>query len=181
MQLLKAKNITNFVIENFSDDESVFFFFTNENQADVIIRKKEVYDGAVPSGNAILAYNLHHLGIFFDNKDWKLRAERMIVSLGKVLINYPSSFGMWTCFLQEIIYPTNEIVILGEEFQTLLTQVLSIYIPNKIIMGSKESDFYYPLLAGKDSKGSTQIYLCKDFSCRQPVYNIKALLEEMAN
>ena len=140
-----------------------------------------MYDGAVPSGNAVMAYNLHYLGIFFDNKEWKLRARQMIIALGKPVINYPSSFGMWTCFLQELIHSTHEIVILGKEFKNLLTQVLSVYIPNRIIMGSKESDFYYPLLAGKDSKGSTQIYLCKDFSCRQPVNSIAALLELIAN
>jgi hypothetical protein len=105
----------------------------------------------------------------------------MIISTGNKLMTYPSSFGMWTCLLQEIVYPTNEIVILGKEYQTLLPQVLSVYIPNKIIMASKESDFYYPLLAGKDSKDLTQIYLCKDFSCRQPVNNIKALLEQIVN
>ena len=95
------------------------------------------------------------------------------------MINYPSSFGMWTCFLQEMIQTTNEIVILGDEFQTLLEEVLLTYIPNKILMGSKESDIYYPLLAGKGTKGSTKIYLCKDFSCRQPVDNIEALLVQI--
>jgi uncharacterized protein YyaL (SSP411 family) len=177
--LLKAREITVFVIENFSENESGFFFFTKKAQDDVIVRKKEVYDGAVPSGNSIMAYNLYRLGIFFDEEEWKLRAQQMTISLGKAMINYPSSFGMWTCFLQEMIHTTNEIVILGEEFQKLLEEVLLTYIPNKVIMGSKESDFYYPLLAGKDSKGSTLIYLCKDFSCRQPVNTIKALLEQI--
>ena len=178
--LLKAKEISVFVIENFSEDSSGFFFFTKKEQDDVIVRKKEVYDGAVPSGNSIMAYNLHRLGIFFDKEEWKRRAQQMVNSLGNAIINYPSSFGMWTCFLQEMIQTTNEIVILGEEFQQLLHEVLLTYIPNKIILGSKESDFYYPLMGGKDSKGSTLIYLCKDFSCRQPVRTIKALLEQIA-
>ncbi len=181
MWLLKAKEITIFVIDNFSEEHSGFFFFTKENQGDVIVRKKEVYDGAVPSGNAVMAYNLHQLGIFFDNQEWKLRARKITIALGKVITNYPSSFGMWTCFLQELIHSTHEIVILGKEFKSLLKQVLSLYIPNRIIMGPKESDFYYPLLTGKDSKDSTQIYLCKDFSCRQPVNSIAALLELIAN
>jgi uncharacterized protein YyaL (SSP411 family) len=103
----------------------------------------------------------------------------MTDSLGNAIVSYPSSFGMWTCFLQELIYTTHEIVILGEEFQKLLTEILSVYIPGRIIMGSKESDIYYPLLAGKGSKGSTKIYLCRDFSCRQPVDNIEALLVQI--
>jgi len=178
--LLKSRVLSEFVIENFSEDESGYFFFTQSGQNDVILRKKEVYDGAVPSGNSIMAYNLHRLGIFFDKREWRLRAQQMTLSLGKAIINYPTSFGMWTCLLQEMIHSTNEIVILGDEFQTLLEEVLQTYIPNKVIMGSKESDFYYPLMAGKDSKGSTLIYLCKDFSCRQPISSTAALLEQIA-
>jgi uncharacterized protein YyaL (SSP411 family) len=181
MWLIKAKDISIFVIENFSEEASGFFFFTKANQTDVIVRKKEVYDGAVPSGNAVMAYNLYHLGIFFDYKEWKQRAIQMTVSLGKLITSYPASFGLWTCFLQEVIQSTHEIVILGEDFQNLLSQVLSAYIPNGIIMGSNDADFYYPLLAGKGSKGSTQIYLCKDFSCRQPVNSLAALLKLIAN
>jgi uncharacterized protein YyaL (SSP411 family) len=177
--LMKAKSITRFVIDHFSENESGFFFYTKEGQEDNIVRKKEVYDGAVPSGNTVMAYNLHRLGIFFDKPEWKQRAQNMTSSLGNAIVSYPSSFGMWTCFLQEIIYTTNEIVILGEEFQKLLTEILSVYIPSRIIMGSKESDIYYPLLAGKGLKGFTKIYLCRDFSCRQPVDNIEALLVQI--
>ena len=166
-------------MKNFPDDESGFFYFTQKNQQDVILRKKEVYDGAVPSGNSTMAYNLSRLAIFFGEKNWKAYAQKMLVSLGKVLVTYPSSFGMWTCFLQETIYSTCEIVILGEDFKKQLWQVLSAYIPHKVVMASKESDFYYPLLTGKGLPGSTLIYLCKDFSCRQPVNNIQALLEQI--
>ncbi|MBS1574785.1 MAG: thioredoxin domain-containing protein [Bacteroidetes bacterium] len=177
--LVRAKDIVEFVIENFSEDESGFFFYTKNGQEDIIVRKKEVYDGATPSGNSIMAYNLHRLGIFFDKPQWKARAQNSVTALGNAIVSYPSSFGMWTCFLQELIYTTNEIVILGEEFQKLLTQLLSVYIPGRIIMGAKDADNYYPLMAGRGAKGATHIYLCKDFSCRQPVDNIEALLVQI--
>src|SRR5262249_33491117 len=46
--LAKARGITDFIITNFSENESGFFFYTKEDQDDIIVRKKEVYDGAVP-------------------------------------------------------------------------------------------------------------------------------------
>ena len=52
---MHAKQYTLYVIENFSDDENVFFYFTHRDQKDVIIRKKEIYDGATPSGNSVMA------------------------------------------------------------------------------------------------------------------------------
>ena len=72
--LIKAKELTEFVIDNFSEEETGFFFYTNAGQKDVIVRKKEVYDGAVPSGNSVMAYNLYQLGILFDKKEWKERS-----------------------------------------------------------------------------------------------------------
>lgn len=177
--LNQARDLTGFVLENFIEEETGFFYFTKENQTDVILRKKEVYDGAVPSGNAVMAYNLFHLGIFFDKKDWKEQSHKLLVSLEKAIVSYPSSFGMWTCLLQEMIYPLNEIVILGKDFRKLLAQVLSEYIPHRVVMASESSDFYYPLLTGKEPKETTQIYLCRDYTCRQPVYSSAALLEQI--
>ena len=73
--LMKAKAITEFVIENFSEaGHRVSFFTHRSDQKDVIVRKKEVYDGAVPSGNSVMAYNLYQLVIFFDKKEWKERS-----------------------------------------------------------------------------------------------------------
>ncbi len=64
--LYKAKSLTEWVIEQFSEEDTGYFFYTNKGQQDVIVRKKEVYDGAVPSGNAIMAFNLQYLGVVFD-------------------------------------------------------------------------------------------------------------------
>src|SRR5687767_10052024 len=79
--LIKANEITLFVIENFSEEESIspeatssqpgFFFYTHKNQHDVIVRKKEIYDGAQPSGNAVMADNLYRLSLYLDNPSWK--------------------------------------------------------------------------------------------------------------
>ena len=177
--LQKARTVTEFVMIDFADAESGLFYFTPKDQTDIILRKKEVYDGATPSGNSMMAYNLYRLGIFFDEKNWKAYALNMLTTVGKVMVDYPSSFGMWTCFLLEAIYSTSEIVILGEDFEKHLWQVLSAYIPHKVVMASKESDIYYPLLTGKGIPGSTLIYLCRDFTCRQPVTNLQALLKQI--
>ncbi|MGS0000483.1 hypothetical protein ACUOIV_28560, partial [Escherichia coli] len=55
MYLIRAKSITEHVIANFEESSSVFFFYTPAHQTDLLLRKKEVYDGATPSGNAIMA------------------------------------------------------------------------------------------------------------------------------
>ncbi len=172
--LIKAKSITEFVIENFSEPEIMssesfgrqagLFFYTEKNQQDVIIRKKEVYDGAV------------HLSILFDKKEWKQRSFNIISSLGKAIISYPTSFGNWVCLLQEMIAGTYEIVLTGNEFAKLHSDLLQQYIPQRVLMASATLNPNFPLLADKPITDPPSIWLCKDFSCQHPVTSIKELI-----
>src|SRR6187397_85367 len=145
-----SRTITEHVLENFNDPANNFFFYTNTNQTDVVVRKKEVYDGAQPSGNAIMADNLFRLGLYFDKSDWKAKSIRMISSLGNAIVRYPTSFGSWACHLLEISFGTNEIVIISDEPQHILTQVLKEYIPHKVIMAAVDGSNSFPLLSGKE-------------------------------
>ncbi|MEI9809733.1 MAG: hypothetical protein WDO16_18755 [Bacteroidota bacterium] len=91
--LLEARELTEHVIANFSEVETGFFYYTKTGQTDVIIRKKEVYDGAVPSGNAVMAYSLYQLSVLFDKPEWRERTLQMLSALGLAVCRHPSSFG----------------------------------------------------------------------------------------
>jgi uncharacterized protein YyaL (SSP411 family) len=169
--------VTERVLEYFNDTATDFFFYTNTNQTDVIVRKKEVYDGAQPSGNAIMADNLFRLGLYFDKSDWKEKCIRMISSLGNAIVRYPTSFGSWACSFLEILIGTNEIVVISEEPQHILTQVLKEYIPHKIIMAAADGSNSFPLLSGKGKYEGTALYLCRDYTCENPVSSISALID----
>ncbi|ANI88720.1 hypothetical protein A9P82_05140 [Arachidicoccus ginsenosidimutans] len=175
--LQKAKTIAEFIIENFSDEAETFFYFTQKNQRDIVVRKKEIYDGATPSGNGVMANNLLYLSIVFDKPEWKERAIVMLQSLGNSIVRYPTSFGVWCDALQKIVRGVNEIAIVGKNAKTLSHQLFREFIPNKILMQSNNENNSYPLL--KDKKvpaDKTLIYLCKDYSCKQPVESVEDLL-----
>src|SRR6188768_3082898 len=175
--LEKAKRITEHVLGNFKDSATDFFFYTNSSQKDVIVRKKEVYDGAQPSGNAVMADNLYKLGLYFDERSWMERSVQMISSLFSAIVRYPTSFGTWACALLEISNGINEIVVISEQSQRILTQVLKEYIPHKIIMSGAEGSNSFPLLTGKEKSKETAIYLCRDYTCENPVSSISALID----
>jgi uncharacterized protein len=179
--LTEAKEITEFVIENFSEADTGFFFYTPSAQTDVIVRKKEVYDGAVPSGNSIMAYNLHHLSILFDKKEWGQRSVDMISSLGRAITRYPTSFGNWACLLQEMIAGTNEIAVVGNNFSIIHTELLRQYIPHRVLMATKIGDSTYPLLAEKPMTNTAAIYLCRTYTCMNPVFSAKDLISLINN
>ncbi len=174
--LIKAKSIAGFVVGDFSEEDTGFFFYTSESQTDVIVRKKEVYDGAVPSGNAVMAYNLYHLSIFFDLPGWKQRSFDMISSLGNAITRYPSSFGVWCSLLQEIVAGTNEIVIVGSDFIEIQQEIINYYLPHKVLMASIGTLPGFPLLAGKSGGERTTVYLCRSYTCLNPVFSAKELI-----
>ena len=179
--LAKAKSITHFVIENFNEQESGFFFYTKSGQPDVIIRKKEVYDGAVPSGNSVMAYNLYHLSIFFDNKEWNQKSLTVLSLLAKAIVQYPSSFANWACLLQEIVGGTSEIALLGDNYESLHIDLLKQYIPHRILMASATPDPDFSLLVDKPITKPASIWLCRNFTCKPPVTTVRELISLINN
>jgi|CXWL01.1.fsa_nt_gi uncharacterized protein YyaL (SSP411 family) len=174
--LIIAKSITGFVIENFSEPATGFFFYTASGQTDVIVRKKEVYDGAVPSGNSVMAYNLYHLSILLDNSEWRIRSLDLVSALGGAVIRYPNSFGNWACLLQEMVEGTNEIALAGNDFTALHAELLGQYIPHRVLMASRDTDSPFPLLTGKPHINGPAIYLCRNYTCQNPVFSAKDLM-----
>ncbi|MDB5247363.1 MAG: thioredoxin protein [Segetibacter sp.] len=173
--LKKAAQITSITVENFLEENSGFFFFTSRWQKDVIVRKKEVYDGATPSGNSVMASNLWYLGIIYNNKDWQEQASKLLRQLEKSIIRYPTSFGNWASLFQQVVNGTLEIAITGGSSSTILPEVLKEYIPNKVLQAAEVETEDFPLLQGKDFGNEPRIYVCKDYSCQKPVKNLQEL------
>ncbi len=179
--LLKAKNLTQFVIDNFEETDTGFFFYTHRLQTDVIIRKKEVYDGAVPSGNAVMAGNLHYLSLVFDQPGWSEKCYSLIRSLGQAIVKHPSSFGVWAMVLQQLTRGTLEIAITGQHANTFLCPVLERYIPNKILQAEETISSLFPLLADKTgmNEGENAFYICENYACKAPFLTIDDFLANM--
>jgi len=173
--LHKAKKIVEIGQENFSEDHSPLFYFTSKTQKDVIVRKKEVYDAATPSGNSTMAANLHYLGTVYDYPKWKEQARDMAQQLENVIIRYPSSFANWSTVVQRIVYRAPEIAITGSTALEILPQVLKEYIPARVIQAATIPDREFPLLREKSFDSSALIYVCKDYSCRRPIQDVKEI------
>ena len=179
--LHQTEILTNHIVSNFSDPASPFFYYTHQGQTDVIVRKKEVYDGAVPSSNALMAKVLHHLSLLLDKPDWGLRSRQMTETLGMAIVRYPGSFGNWACLLQEYFYGTAEISVIGKDFNELKSNILSNYIPYRLLLAAPAPDSKSPLLRGKDPGEKTGIWLCKNYGCLPPVDTVEDLMSLIDN
>lgn len=171
--LFKARQLAERVIKDFSDEDNIFFYYTPTYQTDVIIRKKEMYDGATPSGNALMIENLLILSIYFDIGDWKSRAEKALEVIKSTAAKHPVSFSYWSLNLQAFIKGYREIVITGVDYLTALKEIWKEYIPVRVIQASAEEKNYWHLLQGKIFSNRTLIYLCENYNCLKPVATIE--------
>lgn len=174
--LEEASRLTEYIISHFGEEESGFFFYTSANQPDVIVRKKEIYDGATASGNSLMAANLFYLGVVFDRPDWKKRSARMFGALREMVKKYPSSFGVWAMTGLALGRPVPEIALVGDNLEPRRTEFLCTFIPFRVFQSATQPLNQFPLLSGKPYARDAQFYLCQNYSCQSPVFETDALV-----
>jgi len=179
--LTRAKELAQTVLDLFVEDETGFLFYTPAGEKDIIVRKKEVYDGATPSGNAVMAANLYYLGIVFNQPEWQQQSVRMTGALQQAITRYPVSFGVWSMHLYSLLEGFNEIAIVGAGFEAGRDSVNQKYLPAKIIQAALNAHDEFPVLAGKTpSEKTPNFFLCKNYSCLNPMVKIDDFLRILA-
>ena len=174
--LEKAREIIHYLQQYFLDETGIFYYFTPSNQEDILVRKKDIYDGAMPSGNALMAWNLHRAGILLGEETWKSQAIQMVDAVKDGLIKYPNSFGVWANLMLELVQGTHEILVLGDQAKQEGLSLFGPFLPNKVVMLSNEVLEQYPLMAQKQVTDQTTFYVCKQYSCQLPVNSVKEVL-----
>lgn len=177
--LRAAEAWTEHVLSHFEDAESGLFFFTPVNQDDIVLRKKDLYDNATPSGNSTMVHNLQRLGLLVDRPAWRDKAHLMLLTMRETVERYPLSFERWATALVQEIYPMLEIAVVGQDAYAYAGAIRQRYLPNKILAATIIPNNEIPLLAGKSAASNTFIYVCRDFICRQPVVSLEAFWEQV--
>ncbi len=178
----KALALTEKTLELFKDPEGNLFYYTAFDQTDLIVRKKEVYDSSIPSGNAVMAANLKRLGILFDKADFMDRSLNMLIAMKESVERYTNSFSYWAIEIQAEVFPFREVAVVGPDASSIIDQIYSqLYLPNAVQMASENENEEYPLLKAKTAlpSGKPAIYLCQNYSCQRPVGNIEEFKQLM--
>ena len=168
--LYKAKHWTTYVQTYFLDDENVFFYFTPSYQQDLVIRKKENYDGAQPSGNAMMTYNLLYLANMFSATNWAQQAQRMIFDMRKMILQYPSSFSIWAQSFTLVAMGFTELVSIGTKAKNEILPLFSSFLPFKMVLFTSTVDDNISLTVGKKSIDN-QYFICQNGNCLAPFSN----------
>jgi uncharacterized protein len=179
--LHQGRELLAYVIDHFGDPETGFFFYTHEAQQDIILRKKEIYDGATPSGNSMMASNLLYLSVVFHEEDWADRARRMVSAMRQPVTGYPGSFGGWATIFQALTYSIPEVVITGVSPENARKEFLSHLIPYRVFQSMQVENTQFPLLRDKPVEPGPLIFLCKDYACQLPVNEVATAVRSIEN
>jgi uncharacterized protein YyaL (SSP411 family) len=173
-----SKNLTDYCFVHFFDKTTNMFFFTSDQDEDLIARKTEIYDNVIPASNSIMARNLFALGNYFNNTTYTKTAQKMLHNVKKELQEYPSGHSNWLQLYSDISGAFFEVAILGTNARAHLNEIQQYYIPNKLIAASTTNSTL-PLLKHRFQSNKTLIYVCVDGTCKQPVSDSKKAVSQM--
>ncbi|MRN56750.1 thioredoxin domain-containing protein [Paenibacillus monticola] len=179
------------LLELFTDEEQGGFFFSGRDGEQLPIRSKELYDGAMPSGNSVAAKILWKLAAVTQDVELKGIAERTAGVLGVAAMGYPAGYAMYLQALLAMVGGGKEWVLSGKHddpaLHGMLAQFQQAYMPDAVLLvkwegtGAEDIVKLLPHLADKPSiRGAATAYVCRDFACREPITNVEAVRELLA-
>jgi uncharacterized protein YyaL (SSP411 family) len=175
--LTDAQDMLESALTKFFDEEDQFFFYT-DNQA-LIARKKEMFDNVIPSSNALMAQNLHYLGVFFDRPDYLSKASAMVDAVSFIIQTEPHYMSHWAMVAQAIQHGLSEIVLVGNSIEAKRAELQSHYLPFTIFMGGNSSEDLPNMMGKKAIDNQATFYVCQDRSCKPPVHTVQEALDQI--
>ncbi|MCS7035536.1 MAG: thioredoxin domain-containing protein [Saprospiraceae bacterium] len=171
-----AQGLTEQVYTYYYDAQTNLFYYTAADQADVILRKKDLYDNATPSGNSTMAHNLQRLGILLDRGDWREHAEQMVEKMRPAVERYPLSFERWALALLLLARPRPEVAVVGRGALSMAQELQRHFTWNAVVAAAEHPDDNNPLLRGKAPGEHTLYYVCRNYACQRPVSTLEEAL-----
>ncbi|MDG6908670.1 MAG: thioredoxin domain-containing protein, partial [Nitrososphaerota archaeon] len=181
--LKNAISICETMLENFQDNNGGGFFLTQSDSANLIVRAKDGYDGAMPSGNSMAAFVCSRLAEFTGRSDFRAAANDTFEAFSKSMREQPSSFTWMACALQFFLGDTKEVVISGniESDDTAgFLRVLNLeFLHNCVIVyADKRLEDTSPLVEGRLG-GKSEVFVCSNYTCNFPSHTPEELISAL--
>jgi uncharacterized protein YyaL (SSP411 family) len=174
------------MIDVFWDKQGGGLFFTGKGNEPLIARSKEVYDGALPSGNSVAALNFLRVSRMTGNVDLEKRAEQLTRAFAAQITDHPMAYTQLLVALDFMIGPSQEIVIAGdpaqERTQAMIGAVHGKFLPNKVVLlhpdGPKGNrlEALSPFCEGmRPINQEPTVYVCEHYTCKTPIKELGQL------
>ncbi len=182
--LLLAEKTASRMTALFADAEAGGFYLTAHDAEALITRPKEVYDGAVPSGNSVAALGLLRLGRMTGDARREAQGRGVLEAFSRALADSPANFTQMLIALDFAAGPSSEIVIAagkpdGAEAQKFLEIINRRFVPGRVVLWNASAEKSVSVLL-KDKgliDGKAAVYVCRDYACQLPATDPKKLEE----
>ncbi|HEX8560114.1 MAG TPA: thioredoxin domain-containing protein [Pyrinomonadaceae bacterium] len=187
--LREAVALADRMIEEFWDEEGGGFFYNGRSGEQLIVRGKDFFDNATPSGNSVAAEALLRLSVLTANQDYARKAVNVLRLVRDGVERYPSAFGYALgAFDFHLSKPKEVVVVSGPDDEgaaLLRREVWTRYLPNKVVAPSAGVDTeaaaeLVPLLRERTAVGGrATAYVCENYACLRPVNTPEELAAQL--
>jgi hypothetical protein len=185
-----ALDIQAFFNGHFLDTSQGGYFSAHDRASDLIARRKEIYDGAMPSVNSVAFKNLVRLGLFTAGPGYHEEAWRLARCFAPAAGQSPENYTGFLSALDFALGPSYEVVISGERNDAKTAEMRNAlgnrFIPSKVVIYRPygEPATAIDTLTGftgafSPGTGRTTAWVCSNHACGVPVYDISGLLERL--
>jgi uncharacterized protein YyaL (SSP411 family) len=176
--LQTALELTKTMIARFWDEKDGGFYFTAEGAEQVIRRRKEAYDGALPSGNSVALLNLLRLARLSGDSVYEEKASRTSKAFSGEVKRTPAAHTFMLLAVDFAVGPAYNVILVGDPHEDSTRKMLKVlrddYLPNMVVSLRQ---------AGKAGLGYEKIdgeataYVCRGQTCMPPTNKTKKMLK----
>jgi uncharacterized protein YyaL (SSP411 family) len=174
------------MIDIFWDQQGGGLYFTGKGNEPLITRSKEIYDGALPSGNSVAALNFLRLARLTGNVELEKRSEQLAGAFAAAVVDQPIAYTQLLVALDFMIGPSQEIVVAGDPgldtTRAMLGAIQRRFLPNKVLLlrpQGAEGERLTALSPFVEGMASTDhqptVYICEQYACRAPIKDMGQL------
>jgi len=177
-----AIKLNNEMISLFWDDKNGGFFLYGKDSEKLVVRPKEVYDGALPSGNSVAALNLIRLARLTGDNQLENIALEQVHTFGKIVKSNPAAYTYFLMAAMFLLYPGQEVIFVGNRTDKNMQEMIRVlndsFLPHTVSLlysednGGKELAELVPFIHEyKPIEDKPAAYICENFACLSPVTN----------
>jgi uncharacterized protein YyaL (SSP411 family) len=184
----RAVELAGRMIDLFWDEEARSFFDTPRDQQSLIVRPRNLFDNAYPSGSSTATLALLRLALLTGSKDYEPYALSELRMVHDLMGSVPSALPRWLAALDFHLSKVKEIVIVGPRddpaTQRLLAVIYDRYLPNKVVAGAEAPPESPPTPLLEDRApiaGRPTAFVCEDYHCLMPVTEPEGLSAQLSD
>jgi hypothetical protein len=182
-----ALNLTDDMLTHFWDEQNGGFYFTPDDGEGLLARQKQIYDGAIPSGNSVAMLNLLRLSRITARTEFEEKATAIGQAFAGQIESHPSAYSQLMIGVDFGVGPSYEVVIVGDtkaaDTQAMLAALRAKFVPNKVVLLRPPEEAPEITRVAEFTKYHVQLnhqataYVCLNYYCELPTNDIDKMLE----